>query len=77
MEEGVWHLTSPIPFDDVIDLPARVAWEIKKERVQDQRADRRGDVDELLDLADQLAKATDEVEQLQASVSLIAQAAPR
>ncbi len=58
-------------------MPARVAWEIKKERVQDQRADRRGDVDELLDLADQLAKATDEVEQVQASVSLIAQAAPR
>jgi hypothetical protein len=76
-EEGIWHLTSPIPFDDVIVLPARVAWEIKKERVQEQRAYRRGDVDELLDLADQLAKATNEVEQLQASVSQIAQAAPR
>ena len=58
-------------------MPARVAWEIKKERVQEQRAYRRGDVDELLDLSDQLAKATNEVEQLQASVSKIAQAAPR
>lgn len=76
-EEGVWHLTSPIPFDDVIVLPARVAWEIKKERVQEQRAYRRGDVDELLDLADQLGKATNEVEQLQAAVSQVAQAAPR
>jgi hypothetical protein len=76
-EEGIWHLTSPIPFDDLLVLPARVAWEIKKERVQEQRAYRRGDVDEMLDLSDQLAKATHEVEQLQASVSQIAQAAPR
>jgi hypothetical protein len=41
------------------------------------RAYRRGDVDELLDLSDQLAKAQNEVEQLQAAVSKIAQAAPR
>jgi hypothetical protein len=76
-EEGIWHLTSPIPFDDVIVLPARVAWEVNKERVAEQRAYHRGDVDELLDLADQLATAREEVEQLQASFSKIAQAAPR
>lgn len=76
-EEGVWHLTSAIPFDIVIVLPARVVWELNKERVREQRAYWRNDVDELLDLADQLAMARGEVEALQGSVSTIAQAVPQ
>jgi hypothetical protein len=76
-EEGIWHLTSPIPFSYVIVLPARVVWELNKERVQEQHAYRRGDVDELLDLADQLTMARGEAEALHGSVSTIAQAVPK
>jgi hypothetical protein len=74
-KEGIWHFTSPIPFDVVVVLPARVVWEIRKERVREQQAYRRGDVDELLDLADQLARASDGVDQLRGSITGISQAA--
>jgi len=85
--EGTWTLIEEIlkavaehglpafgPFAALPVTGVRIFLTIKEKRTQTQRKFRRGDVDELLDLADQLTQATQGARTLQDSLSAITQA---
>lgn len=75
-ELGIEHgLPALVPYGSLIFLPVRIGFVIREERVREQRAYQRGDVDELLDLADQLTKATGEAQRLRDALDEIAEAA--
>lgn len=59
------------PFSAIPVATTRFFLGIKEERVREQRQFRRGDVDELLDLADQVTKANDEAHRLGSSIDAI------
>jgi hypothetical protein len=58
-----------IPYSGIPIAALRSFFVIKEKRVEEQRAFRRGDVDELLDLADQLTKANDNAEMLREAIN--------
>ena len=59
------------PFSAIPVAGTRIVLAIREERVRKEHKYQRGDVDELLDLADQLTKATDEANRLGSSIDAI------
>lgn len=68
-------LPAVVPFAAIPVVVARTVLEVRETRVREQRKFQRGDVDELLDLADQMTNATHEAQRLQDSIRAMAQAA--
>lgn len=71
----VHGLPAVIPAAGIVVGSARVVLEIREKRVEELLAYRRSDVDELLDLVDQLTKASGKAQRLLDSINGVARAA--